>query len=74
MFRNRCQKSSYRTYVTFREKVVCRKCCGKLIKLINKTVVVKRSLLYLFTLLIQYGYQSVIIGENHFNWPPWKSM
>ena len=58
--------SSYRTYVTFREKVVCRKCCGKLIKLINKTVVVQRSLLYLFTLLIQYGYQSVIIDINQF--------
>ena len=27
--------TSYRTYVTFREKVVCRKCCRKLI---NKTV------------------------------------
>ena len=29
---------SYRTYVTFREKVVCRKCCRMLI---NKTVIVK---------------------------------
>ena len=39
--------SSYRTCVTFREKVVCRKCCRKLI---NKSAIVKRSLLYLFTL------------------------
>ena len=37
--------SSYRTCVTFREKVVCRKCCRKLI---NTSIIVKRSLLYLF--------------------------
>ena len=30
--------SSYLTYVTFREKVVCRKCC---LILINNTVIVK---------------------------------
>ena len=37
--------SSYRTCVTFREKVVCRKCCRKLI---YKSIIVKRSSLYLF--------------------------
>ena len=39
------KRSSYRTCSTLREKVVCRECCRKLI---NKSVVVKRSLLYLF--------------------------
>ena len=55
--------SSYRTFVRFTEKVVCRKCWCKLIK---KTVIVKKRLLYL-----QYGYQAaVIIDKNHFNWLP----
>ena len=33
------KRSSYRTCITLREKVVCRKCCRKLI---NKSVIVKR--------------------------------
>ena len=44
--------SSYRTCVTSREKVVCRKCCRKLI---NKSAIVKRSLLYLFTYRFNTG-------------------
>ena len=47
------KRSSYRTCITFREKVVCRKCCRKLI---NKSVIVKRSLLYLFN----YGFNTGI--------------
>ena len=39
------KRSSYRTCLMLREKVVCRKYCRKLI---NKSVIVKRSLLYLF--------------------------
>ena len=45
--------SSYRTCVTFREKVVCRKFCR--IKLINKSIIVKRSLLYRFNYWLYTG-------------------
>ena len=44
--------SSYRTCETFREQVVCRKCCRKLI---NKSAIVKRSLVYLFTYRFNTG-------------------
>ena len=46
------KRSSYRTCLTLREKVVCRECCRKLI---YKSVVVKWSLLYLFNYWFNTG-------------------
>ena len=43
--------SSYRTCVTFREQVVCRKCCRKLI---NKSAIVKKEFVISFYLPILY--------------------
>ena len=60
------KRSSYRTCLTLREKVVCRKYCRKLI---NKSVIVKRSLLYLFNywfntgINLQVGNQFVVTEE-----------
>ena len=60
------KRSSYRTCLTLREKVVYRKCCRKLIK---KSVIVKRILLYLFnywfnTGINLLGNQVVVVTEE----------
>ena len=56
---------SYSKYVTFRGKVVCRKCYTEW----------KRSLLYIFLIISYwYRYQSVIIHKIYIYLPPWKSM